>query len=180
MMFQHSLYQVIFIQAAIIFETGHDTSRHVAVPVSGTGIVHFMPTIMSKMYIAMTRILYTRITLFCRPGSQKMGILRSGIDPALYPAAPTALGDIPGYLSAGNSQVYCIRSTGNVLWSRFLGSWGPMNLTDLVHCIRSGNGMLRYSVVSLCENSATNSGAWTLSQGSQDLCSIPKSFYFTR
>ena len=72
MMFRHSLYQVIFIQAAVIFETGPGCSRHVAVPVSGTGILHFMPTIMSKMYIAMTGILYrTYITLFCRPGSQK-------------------------------------------------------------------------------------------------------------
>ena len=65
MMFQHSLYQVTLIQAAVIFETGSGSGRHVAVPVSGTGIVHFMPTIMSEMYIAMTTILYTRITLFC-------------------------------------------------------------------------------------------------------------------
>src|SRR5271154_7545044 len=28
--------------------------------------------------------------------------------------------------------------------------------------------------------SATSSGAWTLSQGSQELCSIPKSFHLTR
>ena len=63
MMFQHSLYQVIFIQAAVIFETGPGSSRHVAVPVSGTEIVHFMPTIISEMYIAMTGILYTCITI---------------------------------------------------------------------------------------------------------------------
>ena len=50
MMFQHSLYQVIFIQAAVIFETGPGCSQHVAVPVSRTEIVHFMPTVMSEMY----------------------------------------------------------------------------------------------------------------------------------
>jgi hypothetical protein len=92
---------VIFIQAAVILKTGPGGNRHVAVPVSGTAIFHFMPTSMSEMYITMTGILY--ITLFYRSGSQKTGILRSGIVPAFVPAAPTALGDIPGCISAGNS-----------------------------------------------------------------------------
>ena len=72
MMFRHSFYQVISIQAAVIFDTGPGCSRHVAMPVFGTGVLHFMPTIMSEMYIAMTGILHhTCITLFCRHGSQK-------------------------------------------------------------------------------------------------------------
>ena len=54
--------------------------------------------------------------IFVDPAVKKTGILRSGIEPALYPAAFTAMGDILGCISAGNSPVYCIRSTGNALF----------------------------------------------------------------
>ena len=58
MMFRHSLYQVIFIQADIIFETGPGTSQHVAVPVLGPAGRNFKYHYSSGI---------TRITLFDVP-----------------------------------------------------------------------------------------------------------------
>ena len=55
MMFRHSLYQVTFIQAAVIFETGPGSSRHMAVRVLGPAGRNFKYHYSSKI---------TRITLF--------------------------------------------------------------------------------------------------------------------
>ena len=41
MMFRHSLYQVIFIQAAVICKNGPGSSRHVTVPVPGMAGMNF-------------------------------------------------------------------------------------------------------------------------------------------